>query len=170
MVQLSRLCFFILLWKNKTWDACKISKHIFINICMLYSRMETELLTNGRYLHFSFVLSKFFPTWMVHTTNLLSHLWLLCEFVLGSLFHIIWGLVSIIRMRGNHENYGFLVHYFNKYLPSANKNNIYCRSGKQKGTAPTPQNLLFTICIVISKGLVSKCKIMAMIDSLKVCA
>lgn len=81
-----------------------------------------------------------------------------------------WGLVSIIRMRGNHENYGFLVHYFNKYLPSANKNNIYCVSGKQKGTALIPQNLLFMVCIAISKSLVSKCKIIATIGSLKVCA
>lgn len=72
-------------------------------------------------------------------------------------------------MRGNHENYGFVVHYFNKYLPSANKNNIYCMSGKQKGIALIPQTLLSMVCIVISKGL-CKCKIIAMIDSLKVCA
>lgn len=26
-----------------------------------------------------------------------------------------------IRMRGNHENYGFLVYYFNKYLPRITK-------------------------------------------------
>lgn len=35
-------------------------------------------------------------------------------------------------MRGNHENYGFLSQYFNKYLLSANKNNIYCMMGKQR--------------------------------------
>lgn len=37
-------------------------------------------------------------------------------------------------MRGNHENYGFLPQYFNKYLLRANKNNIYRMTGKQKST------------------------------------
>ena len=37
-------------------------------------------------------------------------------------------------MRGNHENYGFLVHYFNKYLLRDNKINIYGMIGKLKDT------------------------------------
>lgn len=89
---------------------------------------------------------------MACIANLLSQPWLLCECVLDNLFHIIWGLVSIIRMRGNHENYGFLVHYFNKYLLSANKNNIYRMSEKQKGTVLASLELLM-VCIVYIKGL-----------------
>ena len=45
-------------------------------------------------------------------------------------------------MRGNHENYGFLVHYFNKYLLRANKNNIYGMSGKQKDTVLASSDLV----------------------------
>ena len=99
---------------------------------------------------------------MACTANLPSHPWLLCEFVLDNLLHIIWGLVSIIRIRGNHENYGLLVHYSNKYLPNANKNNIYCMSGKQKDTVLASSE--FIVCglyCYINIWIVSKCKIIA---------
>lgn len=56
-------------------------------------------------------------------------------------------------MRGNHENYGFLVHYFNKYLLRANKNNNYCMSGKQKDPVLASSDLVVEglVCIVYIK-------------------
>lgn len=79
--------------------------------------------------------------------------------------------MSIIRRRGNHENYGFLVHYSNKYLPNANKNNIYCMSGKEKDTVlASSEFIVYGLYCCINICIVSECKITAMINALKVCA
>lgn len=77
--------------------------------------------------------------------------------------------MCIIRMKGNHENYGFLVCYFNKYFLSANKNNNCFMSEKQKDTALASLEFIPSLWFAsfISKSLVSKCKIVAVIGGTK---
>lgn len=77
-----------------------------------------------------------------------------------------WGLVSIIRMRGNRENCGFLVHLFDKYLLSANKNSVYRMSRKWKDTVLVSSEFIVSGLYCLHQSLISKCKIIAVLGAL----